>query len=130
MKSNTFLETPPWETVSHLMYAILAKESTLYTCKDDFVEHNYQDSRTTSAILTLCRLCNTVQRIEWSPWKPMRHKTHLHSLKSLSNNLFNIIKCIAACHCHDVNPYGQINGKEKTKREGGTKKFINYYLRT
>lgn len=94
----------------------------------DFVQHNYQDNSTSSAVLIkLCRLCDTVQRTEWSPWKPVRHKTHLYSLKSLSNNLFNIIKSTAACHCHDTNPYWQINGEDW---EGGERHVINHQLRT
>lgn len=70
-----FSETGPWETHSQLLYTILVKESTLCTCKADFVQHNYHDSRTSSAILIKpFRLCNTVQRTEWSPWKPVRQK--------------------------------------------------------
>lgn len=43
--------------------------------------------------------------------------------QSLNKNLFNIIKCTAACHGHDANPYGQSNGEEKTEREGDYKYY-------
>lgn len=76
---------------------------------------------TSSAVLIKqCRLCNTVQRTEWSPWKSVRQK------QSLNNNLFNVIKCTAACHCHDANPYCQINGEEKIEREGETTNVTNH----